>query len=105
MATIQDIRAFELRICEAVEEYLSAPDAYDNPVLHVYLDKDRMEYRAEIAENISDSEDDGVYAVEYHPRNERWLGGRQRPRERDSEQLDIPRLILADSLQLTSINP
>ena len=63
MATIQDIRALELRINEAVEEYLSAPDAYDNPVLHVYLDKERMEYRAEIAENISGSEDDGVYAV------------------------------------------
>ena len=46
MATIQDIRALELRIYEAVEEYLSAPDAYDNPVLHVYLDKDEMEYRA-----------------------------------------------------------
>ena len=64
MATIQDIRALELRIYEAVEEYLSAPDAYDNPVLHVYLDNNRMEYRAEIAENISGSEDDGVYAVE-----------------------------------------
>ena len=63
MATIQDIRALELRINEAVEEYLSAPDAYDNPVLHVYLDKERMEYRAEIAEYISGSEDDGVYAV------------------------------------------
>ena len=64
MATIQDIRAFELRICEAVEEYLGAPDAYDHPVLYVYLDKDRMEYRAEIVEKISGSEDDGVYAVE-----------------------------------------
>lgn len=64
MATIQDIRALELRICEAVEEYLGAPDAYDNPVLHVYLDKDRMEYRAEIAENILGSEDDGVYPIE-----------------------------------------
>ena len=50
MATIQDIRALELRIYEAVEEYLSAPDAYDNPVLHVYLDKDGMEYRAEVDE-------------------------------------------------------
>ena len=46
MATIQDIRALELRIYEAVEEYLDVPDAYDNPVLHVYLDKDEMEYRA-----------------------------------------------------------
>lgn len=64
MATIQDIRALELRIYEAVEEYLSAPDAYDNPVLRVYLDKDEMKYRAEIAENMTGSEDDGVYAVE-----------------------------------------
>ena len=64
MATIQDIRALELRIYEAVEEYLSAPDAYDNPVLHVYLDNNRMEYRAEIAEGLTGSEDDGVYAVE-----------------------------------------
>lgn len=64
MATIQDIRALELRIYEAVEEYLSAPDAYDNPVLHVYLDKDQMEYRAELDEEISGSEDDGVYPIE-----------------------------------------
>lgn len=64
MATIQDIRALELRIYEAVEEYLSAPDAYDNPVLHVYLDKDEMEYRAEMAENLPVSDDDGVYAIE-----------------------------------------
>ena len=46
MSTIQDIRVLELRIYEAMEEYLSAPDAYDNPVLHVYLDKDQMKYRA-----------------------------------------------------------
>lgn len=64
MATIQDIRAFELRICEAVEEYLDTPDAYSNPKLHVYLDKDRMEYRAELNEDISSSENDGVYSIE-----------------------------------------
>lgn len=64
MATIQDIRTLELKIYEAVEEYLGAPDTYDRPVLHVYLDKDRMEYRAEIAEGLTSSEDDGVYAVE-----------------------------------------
>lgn len=64
MATIQDIRTLELRIYEAVEEYLSAPDVYDNPKLHVYLDKERMEYRSEIAEGLTGSEDDGVYAVE-----------------------------------------
>ena len=64
MATIQDIQALELRIYEAVEEYLDSPDAYSNPVLHVYLDKDQLEYRAEIAENLIGSEDDGVYVIE-----------------------------------------
>ena len=64
MATIQDIQALEVRIYEAVEEYLDAPDAYDNPVLHIYLDKDRMEYRAEIAENMTGGEDDGIYDIE-----------------------------------------
>ncbi len=63
MATIQDIRALELNICEVVEEYLDTPDAYDNPKLHVYLDNDRMEYRAELDEDISGSEDDGVYPI------------------------------------------
>ena len=42
MATIQDIRALEDKIYEAVEEYLDNPDAYDRPVLHVYLDNDRF---------------------------------------------------------------
>ena len=64
MDTIQDIQALELRIYEAVEEYLDSPDAYSNPVLHVYLDKDQLEYRAEIAENLIGSEDDGVYVIE-----------------------------------------
>lgn len=64
MATIQDIRALELRIYEAVEEYLDAPDAYDKPVLHVYLDSDERLHRAEIAENLPVSDDDGVYAIE-----------------------------------------
>jgi hypothetical protein len=30
----------------------------------VYLDKDRMEYRAEIADGLTGSEDDGVYPIE-----------------------------------------
>lgn len=64
MATIQDIRALELRICEAVEEYLGARDAYDRPVLHVYLDKDRMVYCVEMDDNLEGGEDDGFYAVE-----------------------------------------
>lgn len=64
MATIQDIRALELKIYEAVEEYLDTPDAYNKPVLHVYLDNDEMVHRAEIDENLPVSDDDGVYAVE-----------------------------------------
>ena len=64
MATIQDIRALEFRIYEAVEEYLDSPESYDNPVLHVYLDKDERIHRAEIAENLPVSDDDGVYAIE-----------------------------------------
>lgn len=64
MATIQDIRALELRIYEAVEEYLDSPDAYDNPVLHVYLDSDERVHRAEIAENLPVNDDDGVYTIE-----------------------------------------
>jgi hypothetical protein len=52
MATIQDIRALELRINEAVEEYLGAPDAYDHPVLHVYLDNGHMVYCVEMDDNL-----------------------------------------------------
>lgn len=64
MATIQDIRELESRIYDAVEEYLAAPDAYDNPKLHVYLDEQRMEYRAEMVDGMTGGEDDGVYVTE-----------------------------------------
>lgn len=64
MAAIQDIRALELKIYEAVEEYLSAPDSYYNPVMHVYLDRDEMIHRAEIEENLPINEEEGVYAIE-----------------------------------------
>ena len=64
MATIQDVRALELAIYETVEEYLDTPDAYNNPVLHVYLDKDEMVHRAELDENLPLSDDNGVYAIE-----------------------------------------
>ena len=64
MATIQDIRELESRIYDAVEEYLASPDAYDNPKLHVYLDEQRMEYRAEMDDGLTGGEDDGVYAAE-----------------------------------------
>ena len=63
MARIQDIRAFEERIADAVNEYLEYPESYEQPVLHVYLDRDEMEYRAEIAENLQGTEDDGVYQL------------------------------------------
>lgn len=63
MATIQDLKALELNIYEAVEEYLASPDAYDHPVLHVYLDKYQMKHRAEIIENMMGSEDDGIYPI------------------------------------------
>lgn len=64
MASIQDIRALEERIYEAVEEYLDNTDGYDKPVLHVFLDNDRMEYRAEMDDGLTGGEDDGVYAAE-----------------------------------------
>lgn len=63
MSKIQDIRAFANRIDEAVNEYLAYPESYENPVLHVYLDRDEMEYKAEIAENLQGTEDDGVYPI------------------------------------------
>ena len=63
MSRIQDIRAFANRIDEAVNEYLAYPESYENPVLHVYLDRDEMEYKAEIAENLQGTEDDGVYPI------------------------------------------
>ena len=64
MATIQDFRQLESRIYDAVEEYLAAPDAYDKPMLHVYLDEQRMEYRAEVDDSLMGTEDDGVYAID-----------------------------------------
>ena len=42
----------------------ASPDAYDNPKLHVYLDEQRMEYRAEMDDNLTGTEDDGVYAID-----------------------------------------
>lgn len=46
-----------------MEDYLGAPDAYDNPVLRVYLDKDRMEYRAEVDDEKPVDEDNGYYDI------------------------------------------
>ena len=64
MASIQDIRALEERIYDAVLEYLKYPDGYGHPVLHVYLDKDEMVYRAEIDDSLQGTEDDGIYELD-----------------------------------------
>lgn len=63
MASIQDIQALEEKIYDAVQEYLDYPDGYQKPVLHVYLN-DEMEYQAEIDDNLSGTEDDGIYPIE-----------------------------------------
>lgn len=63
MATIQDIHALEERIYDAVQEYLDNPDGYENATLHVYLDEDEMEYRAEMEDNLQGTEDDGIYPI------------------------------------------
>ena len=63
MASIQDIQALEERIYDAVQDYIDYPDGYEHPVLHVYLN-DEMEYIAEIDDNLSGSEDDGIYELD-----------------------------------------
>jgi hypothetical protein len=63
MASIQDIHALEERIYDAVQEYLDNPDGYENATLHVYLDEDEMEYRAEMEDNLQGTEDDGIYPI------------------------------------------
>lgn len=63
MANWQDIRALEERIYDAVQEYLNNPDAYTQPMLHVYLDQDDMLHKAEIDDNLAGTEDDGIYPI------------------------------------------
>lgn len=63
MANWQDVRALEERIYDAVDEYLANSEAYQNAGLHVWLDNDRMEYCAEVDDDLVGSEDDGVYAI------------------------------------------
>ena len=63
MASIQDIQALEQKIYDVVQEYLDYPDGYQKPVLHVFLN-DEMEYQAEIDDNLSGTEDDGIYSIE-----------------------------------------
>ena len=64
MASIQNIHALEERIYNAVQDYIDYPDGYEHPVLHVYLDEDNMEYIAEIDDNLSGNEDDGIYELD-----------------------------------------
>lgn len=64
MASIQDIQALEVQIYDAVQEYLDNPAGYEYATLHVYLDRDEMQYRAEMEDNLPGNEDDGVYAIE-----------------------------------------
>lgn len=63
MASNQDIQALEYEIYDAVQDYLDYPDGYENPVIHVYLDRDRMEYVAELDDNLQGTEDDGIYSI------------------------------------------
>ena len=63
MANWQDIRALEERIYDVVQEYLDNSDAYTQPVLHVYLDQDDMLHKAEVDDNLTGSEDDGIYPI------------------------------------------
>lgn len=63
MTTIQEIRALELKIYEAAEEYLNAPDDYNNPVLHVWLDPDEPAPQAEVASNLTGDENEGIYPI------------------------------------------
>ena len=64
MANIQNIQALVECIYDVVKEYLDNPEGYENAVLHVYLDKDDMIFRAEVDDNLRGSEDDGIYTIE-----------------------------------------
>lgn len=63
MASWQDIKALEERIYDVVDEYLGNAEAYQNASLRVWLDEDDMTYKAEVDNNLSGTEDDGVYAI------------------------------------------
>lgn len=60
---IQDIRALETRISDAIEEYVKNPEDYDNPVLRVRPDEDGSEYMAEIDESGEVGEGEEVFPV------------------------------------------
>ena len=63
MANWQDIRALEERIYDVVQEYIANADAYQNATLHVYLDQNDMLHKAVIDDNLTGTEDDGIYPV------------------------------------------
>ena len=64
MASWQDIRELEERIYEVVDEYISDVEAYNNAVLHVYLDTDKMEHCAEVDDRDKYGVEDEVYPIE-----------------------------------------
>lgn len=64
MASWQDIRELEERIYEVVDEYILDAEAYNNAVLHVYLDADKMEHCAEVDNKDKYGIEDEVYPIE-----------------------------------------
>lgn len=63
MASWQDIRVLEERIYDAVQEYLENTEAYTKPVLHVFLDQDEMQYKAEADDGLNANGDNGIYSM------------------------------------------
>ena len=61
MANWQDIRAFEERIYDAVQDYLENPEAYTNTLLRVYLDRDEMEYRVDVIDDLNKGTEEDVF--------------------------------------------
>lgn len=64
MASWQDIRELEERIYEEVNEYLLNAEAYNNAVLHVYLDKENMLHCVEVDNADKYLQEDEVYSIE-----------------------------------------
>ena len=60
---IQNVRALETRISDAIEEYVKNPEDYENPVLRVRPDEDGSEYMAEIDESGKVGEGEEVFPV------------------------------------------
>jgi hypothetical protein len=58
----RDVKTIGKHINNALHEEL-APTVAKNATLHVYLDEDEMEYRAEMEDNLHGTEDDGIYPI------------------------------------------